>query len=145
MATRTLYVSDEDDRVWQQAKGRGASTDESLSRLATEALRVYLEAEDDNAADDVADEVVVSITKADHTTLINRFRQLLQRFGRDRVAVAYARACYWEGAARSRAKRKADDTMGVVDRSQAAAKATQAKGVEGRQRTARKAGRTRKG
>jgi hypothetical protein len=142
MGTKTLYVAEEDEKVWQELRSRAGDTDASVSRTVAEALRSYLDAA--QAVDDEESDVTVSISKADHTTLITRFRQLLRRYGRDRVSVAYARACYWEGASRSRAKTRADVTMGAAGRIGAARKAVATKGDAGLRRTARKAQTTRK-
>ena len=106
MGTKTLYVSDEDEKVWQGLKSRADDTDGSVSRIVTDALRAYLDAA--READNEARDVTISLSKAEQATLITRLRHLLRRYGRDRVAVAYSRACYWEGAARSRAKDRSE-------------------------------------
>lgn len=109
MGTKTLQVSDEDERVWRGLEGRADGTDGSVSRIVTDALRAYLDAEREA---DEAREVMIGLSKADQTTLIDRLRQLLRRYGRDRLAVAYSRACHREGAARRRAKVRADAAAG---------------------------------
>lgn len=137
MGTKTLYVSDDDEKVWLALKSRADDTDGSVSRIATDALRAYMDAA--READSEARDVTVSLSKAEQTTLINRIRQLLRRYGRDRVAVAYSRACYWEGAARSRAKGKADAARDADARVDGGRKGADAKAETAKRRVARRA------
>jgi hypothetical protein len=138
MPTRTLYVSDQDEQVWEQAKtlAGGDGGTESLSKLATEGLRLVLD-ERRSASADVAPEV--EGPAAEDAALVRRFRRELQRAGWQRAGQAFARACVDYGAARSRAKRKADETMGRAGRQAAARKAQDTKGPAGRKRAAQKA------
>lgn len=141
MGTRTLYVAGEDEGVWEEAQKLAGDAAESLSRLATEGLRNVLaerrEAEDDERATDHAAAV-------EDAAAIGRFSRELRRLGWERAGRAFTRACIDYGAARSRAKRKADETKGVVGRQADARKAQETKGVEGRKAAARKAWHTRK-
>jgi hypothetical protein len=108
MPKRTLYVSDEDEKVWEEAQKLSADGDESLSKLATAALRERIaihrqvQAEDQNGGD-----IVVSIKRAEHRTVTGKIRSLIDQFGRERVAIAFARACSIESAERSRARQQA--------------------------------------
>jgi hypothetical protein len=142
MGTKTLYVSDDDEKVWQGLKTRADGNDGSVSRIVTDALRAYLDAAQE--ADSEARDVTVSLSKAEQTTLINRLRQLLRRYGRDRVAVAYSRACYWEGAARSRSKGKGDASADIDGPVDAGRKSAGGKAAEGPRRVAPRAVRGRK-
>jgi hypothetical protein len=137
MATKTLYVNDEDERVWDQARALSGDRTESLSRLATEGLFLLL-AERQAAAEPVAGMV------PEDSRAIERFGRELRRLGWERAGRAFTRACIDYGAARSRAKRKADEALGPEGRASAARKASGTKGVEGRKAAARKAWNTRK-
>ena len=55
-----------------------------------------------------------ALREADRKTVTGKIRSLIALFGRDRVAIAYARACAMEGAKHSRAGRKAAETKGVA-------------------------------
>jgi hypothetical protein len=128
MPTRTLYVSDEDATVWEEARAMGEGTDDSMSSIATEGLRVWLRERRDNAADADSDEkagLSVTVPRDQYTTLINRYRQDLRKYGWERVSLAMTKACLKEGGAitRSEAARKANETRGPVGRSEAARKA----------------------
>jgi len=138
MGTRTLYVADEDERVWKEAAALG---DASVSKLVTEGLRYVIAerrvAEVENEEGSVGHSV--TIDRPEYTTIINRLRQLLRRYGWQRVGLAFTEACIREGAARSRAKRRAEETLGAEGRRVAAQRAHETKGVEGRKAAARKA------
>jgi hypothetical protein len=136
MATRTLYVSDQDEQIWEQARAlSGGETAESLSKLVTDGLRLLLE-ERRAAVGEAANDNGLS---AEDAQLVARFRRDLQRTGWQRAGQAFARACIDYGAARSRAARKAHETMGLEGRQAAARKAHDTMGPEGRQAAARKA------
>ena len=95
-----LYVSEDDETVWEAAKRLGARTDASMSKLVTLALSEYVAAHPGALRGGVVvdrDVAVRRIRNAD-APLTHRLRQLLKEFGRDRVALAYANACYAEGA-----------------------------------------------
>jgi hypothetical protein len=137
MGTKTLYVSDDDEKVWQALKSRADDSNGSVSRIVTDALRAYMDAA--READGEARDVTVSLSKAEQTTLINRIRQLLRRYGRDRVAVAYSRACYWEGAARGRAKVRTAATLDADAQVDGGRRGADTKAQAGRRRVARRA------
>jgi hypothetical protein len=140
MGTKTLYVSEADEQVWEAAKTLGGDAAESLSRLVTDGLRLLLD-ERSAAATETEEEAVAPEDKS----AVALFGRELRRLGWERTGRSYTRACIEYGAARSRAKRKADDTMGPEGRSAAARKAQNTRGVEGRKAAARKAWNTRKG
>ena len=136
MGTKTLYVSEQDEQVWEEIRATGgADGPESMSRTVSEALRLLLDFRRSAAADVDAD---AHQSDADEQ-LVGRFRRELQTAGWQRAGQAFARACVDYGAARSRAKRKADETMGSAGRQAAARKAQETKGPEGRRAAARKA------
>lgn len=137
MGAKTLYVSEQDEQVWEQAKGLGDGA-ESMSKTVTEALRQWVDSHRSAAADEEAE----AHESAADTQLVARFRRELQTAGWQRAGQAFARACVDYGAARSRAKRKADETMGPEGRQAAARKAQETKGTVGRKRAAEKAVRT---
>lgn len=139
MATKTLYVSDQDEPVWEQLKSiAGGDGADSMSKTVTDALRLLLDFRRSAAEDETAE---AHQTAAD-AQLVARFRRELQTAGWQRAGQAFARACVDYGAARSRAKRKADETMGPEGRQAAARRANDSKGPEGRKRAAEKAVRT---
>lgn len=143
MGAKTLYVSDEDESVWEQAKGLGGDRSDSISRLVTEGLRLVVEERlsgKDTAAVDAEEDSLMPIDAVS----VSRFRRELQRVGWQRAGQAFARACLDYGAARSRAKRKADETMGSKGRRAAARKAVERKGTVGLKAAAAKAWKTRK-
>jgi hypothetical protein len=119
MPARTIYVSEQDEALLEAAKAQGG--DESLSKLLMDGLRLLLSKEDHGDSDSDEPE---SETK-DSTTLVNRLRMLMRQHGRDRFAVAYAQACYSEGAARARATARADVTLGTEGRKAKAHKAAE--------------------
>ena len=133
MPTRTLYVPEEDESVWEEARRLGG--DESLSRLATDGLRILLAERQATAAEDSQDEA----KHPDDAPAVGRFLRELRRLGWEQAGRTFTRACILYGAERSRAKRKADDTLGPEGRQAAARKAQATKGVEGRRLAARKA------
>jgi hypothetical protein len=102
MAKKMLYVSDEDESVWNAVRDLGSRTDASMSKLVTLALSEYVAGHPGSLRGGVrvdGDVPVRRIKNAD-APLVKQIRQLLSRYGRDRVALAYARACY-EDATRS--------------------------------------------
>jgi len=138
MPTKTLYVAEEDERVWEEVRGLGG--DESVSKLATEGFRLLL-AERRAAEEEAQHE---NDQKPEDAEVVKRFLRELRRVGWERAGSLFARACVDYGAARSRAKRKADETLGTEGRKDAARKAQKSKGVKGRQAAARAAWATRK-
>ena len=107
MAKKMLYVSDEDESVWDAAKRVGSQTDASMSKVVTLALAEYVAGHPGGLRGGVQidGEVAVRRLKSADAPLVKQLRQLLTRYGPDRVALAYARACYDAGA---RAARGAD-------------------------------------
>ncbi len=138
MPTRTLYVSDEDEVIWEQARNLASDRPESLSRLATEGLRALI---DERRA---AAEAAQPAEQIEDAAAVARFARELRALGWERAGKAFTRACLDYGAARSRAKRKADDTLGAEGRQVAARKASATKGDAGRSAAAQKAHETRK-
>ena len=100
MAKKTLYVSDDDEPVWSTAKRLGAKSEASMSKLVTLALGEYVASHPGPLRGGVQVDGDVAVRRIQHADapLTNRLRELLRRFGRDRVALAYARACYEEAA-----------------------------------------------
>ena len=101
MPKKTLYVSDEDEAVWDSAKRLGARSEASISRLVTLALGEYVASHPSPIHGGVkidSDKVVRKTRSAVDAPLTHQVRELLNRFGRDRVALAFARACFDEGA-----------------------------------------------
>ena len=91
MGTKTLYVSEQDEHVWEEIRatgGAGADGPESMSRTVSEALRLLLDFRRPAAADDDAD---AHQTDAD-AQLIGRFRRELQTAGLQRAGQAFARS-----------------------------------------------------
>jgi hypothetical protein len=138
MATKTLYVSDQDEQLWEEARAIGGDGAESMSKTVTEALRLLIDCRRTAAAGAEAETHETSI----EGRLALRFRRELQSAGWQRAGQAFARACIDYGAARSRAARKAHETMGLEGRQAAARKAHETMGPEGRQAAARKAQQT---
>jgi hypothetical protein len=136
MANRTLYVRKEDEDVWQEAESLGDAT---LSELASQGLRAVMA---ERRAE--AESGERGAPTGEDAQAVTRFGRELHRLGWARAGAAFARACLDYGAARSRAKRKAEARLGPEGRKRAALKAQDAKGPEGRQAAARKAWRTRK-
>jgi hypothetical protein len=134
MGAKTLYVSEQDEQVWEDAKSLGGG-DGSMSKTVTEALRQYADAARSAAAEAEAE----AHESAADAQLVARFRRELQAAGWQRAGQAFARACVDYGAARSRAARKAHETMGPEGRQAAARKAQETKGLDGRREAARKA------
>jgi hypothetical protein len=144
MPTKTLYVTDEDATIWEEARALGAGSDDSMSRTVIEGLRALLrERRDDSDQADEKSDLSVTVPQPQYTTLINRYRQDLRTYGWERVSLSMTKACFKEGAARTRAKLKADEARGAADRSDAARKANLSRGPEGRSEAARKANVTR--
>ena len=104
MAKKMLYVSGEDESVWAAAKALGSRTDASMSKLVTLALAEYVTGHPGRLRGGVRieGEVPVRRLKIADGPLVRQVRQLIARYGRDRVALAYARACYDEGARSAR-------------------------------------------
>jgi hypothetical protein len=143
MGAKTLYVTEEDEGIWEEVKGLGGESSESMSRLVTEGLRLVIQ--DRRASKDAAaavDAEADSVMPVDADS-VSRFRRELQRVGWQRAGQAFARACLDYGAAHSRAKRKADETMGREGRQAAARKAVERKGPEGLKAAAAKAAQNR--
>lgn len=99
MAKKMLYVSDDDESVWAAAKKLGSQTDASMSKVVTLALSEYVAGHPGGLRGgvQVEGEVTVRRLKMPDAVLVKQVRQLLARYGRDRVALAYARACYDAG------------------------------------------------
>jgi hypothetical protein len=142
MAKKTLYVSDQDEGVWGQAEHVAGA--ESLSRFVTESIRLRLDSATDGATSEPEEDVQVAVGRSEHSALVNSCRALLRKHGWEKLALAYSRALIQEGAARSRAKRKADVSLGPEGRQAAARKRSETMGPEGRKRAARAAWVTRK-
>ena len=107
MAKKMLYVSDEDESVWNAAKELGSKTDASMSKLVTLALSEYVAGHPGGLRGGirVEGEVAVRQLRQVDAPLVKQVRQLLARYGRDRVALAYARACYDAGSKAARGLR----------------------------------------
>ena len=108
MAKKMLYVSDEDESVWDAAKMLGSRTDASMSKLVTLALSEYVAGHPGGLRGGVhidGDVAVRRLQSAD-APLMKQVRQLVARYGLDRVALAYARACYDAGASAGRSADK---------------------------------------
>ena len=75
MPTKTLYVTEEDATVWEQARALGAGSDDSMSRTVIEGLRALLRERRDNtdqARDDEKADLSVTVPRRRFTTLIDR-------------------------------------------------------------------------
>jgi hypothetical protein len=136
MGNRTLYVRKEDEDVWQEAASLGDAT---LSELATQGLQLVMA--EQRAAAESGER---GAPTGEDAQAVIRFGRELRKLGWEHAGAAFARACLDYGAARSRAKRKAEERLGPEGRKRAALKAQEAKGPEGRKAAARKAWRTRK-
>jgi hypothetical protein len=137
MGTRTLYVNEQDEAIWNEARSlTGDESGESLSRLVTEGLCTLL-ADRRAAVEEEADKRRLESGPA--RAMVADFTKDLRRFGWEEVGRCFTRACIDYGAERSRAKRKADDTLGPEGRKANARKAQETLGVEGRKARARKA------
>jgi hypothetical protein len=101
-----LYVSDDDESVWDAAKELGSRTEASMSKLVTLALSEYVAGHPGRLRGGVQIEgnVVVRRRQRLDAPLVKQIRQLLTRYGRDRVALAYAWACYDDGAKAGRGR-----------------------------------------
>jgi hypothetical protein len=108
MAKKMLYVSDEDESVWDAARDLGSRTDASMSKLVTLALSEYVAGHPGGLRGGVRvdGDVPVRGIKNPDAPLVKQIRQLLTRYGRDRVALAYARAGYEDAIRSARAAQK---------------------------------------
>jgi hypothetical protein len=137
VATRTLYVSDEDEQVWLRARAVAGESTESLSKLATEGLRVLIASREAEEAPDL------SPANIEETFATKRFAAELRSLGWERAARAFIRACLDYGAA-SPSTPWVSSAFVLARRHAAVVKAHATKGVAGRQAAARKARATRK-
>ena len=142
MSNKTLYVSDEDERIWSKAQKIGERGGGSLSKVVSAALQEYVCSLEAEAADE-DDLTARAEQRVYDRDLVARIRAFVRRHGVDDVSWAFGRALVVEGASRSRAATKAQTTLGREGREAAARKAVASKGVEGLQRAARKAWATR--
>ena len=128
-----VYLSDEDEKVWAgEAQRLSVGGDGSLSRLATAALREHIAQRDARDEQEVA--INVSMNAAEHKTVTHgKIRSLMTQFGRDRVAIAYARAVSMEALKHSRAGYDSAATEGTEPfEGHRQARRWHAKGEEGR-------------
>lgn len=119
MGAKTLYVSDNDEEVWAEAR-KVAERGESLSRLVADGLRMLLA---DRSGDPVDDNSLQ--LNADDRAAIARFAREINKLGWERASRAFTRACIEYGSARSRAAAKANNTRGQEGRRSASKKAAQ--------------------
>ena len=136
--TRTIYVSDEDEQVWLHARDMAGDATESLSKMATEGLRVLI------ASREPEEPLDLSPANIEETFATERFAAELHSLGWERAARAFIRACLDYGAARGGPKVSSAFLLARPEgRHAAAVKARATKGV-GRQAAVRKASATRK-
>ena len=137
--TRTIYVSDEDEQVWLRARDMAGDATESLSKLATEGLRVLI------ASREPEETLDLSPANIEEIFATERFGAELHSLGWERAARAFIRACLAYGAARGGPMVSSDFLLERPERRRAAAvRARATKGVGRRQAAARKAWATRK-
>lgn len=104
----TLYVAPEDTEVWDEVRRAVEQGGGSLSKAVVEALaQVIRSAKADSEDEDAETDRAVAISGAIHTTLINRFRPLIRRYGWERTSLAFSRALMKESASRGVAAERA--------------------------------------
>jgi hypothetical protein len=134
MGNKTVYVSDEAEKIWDEAR-RLRGDDASVSQLLTELLQDFVLTSSNAApAFDWENEIADAEDRRTHRELVNKIKSLFRQYSYRTTSEAFGIALVEHGAAHSRAKVKADATMGPAGRNAAAQKAVATKGTDGMRR-----------